>query len=99
MAADGGGGSGDGGNDDWLADKDGGCASRQNSTRINPATTNTRYDPISFSTVVGAQLTNTSTTNIHADAETEPLRKFQQAEKYSTFAFAIGKKEVSERQS
>ena len=46
---DGGGGGG------WTKDGDG--ASRQNRTSTNPATTKTRYDPISFSTAGGAQLT------------------------------------------
>jgi len=39
----------------WTKDGDG--ASRQNRTSTNPATTKTRYDPISFSTAGGAQLT------------------------------------------
>jgi len=51
-ARDDGCGGGDGG---WTKDGDG--ASRQNRTSTNPATTKTRYDPISFSTAGGAQLT------------------------------------------
>jgi len=44
-----------GGGGGWTKDGDG--ASRQNRTSTNPATTKTRYDPISFSTAGGAQLT------------------------------------------
>ena len=44
-----------GGGGGWTKDGDG--ASRQNRTSTNPATTKTIYDPISFSTAGGAQLT------------------------------------------
>jgi len=43
--------------DEWVRGNAMVGVSRQNKTSINPATTKTRYDPISFSTVGGAQLT------------------------------------------